>query len=78
MLADRLKILQHILTILNIDTEAHQLLINNIVDYVRNMINNEQNTYQYLVYNQHYKLFVIYIDQIIFFQQWQQSISRTI
>ena len=45
MLVTRLNIIQHVLKILLIETEVHQLLLYKGIDFVRNIIYSNQNTY---------------------------------
>ena len=64
MTATRPEILQHVLIILNIDTELQQLFIFQGNYPVRNIIYTNHETYQPLVKNTHSKLFLVDIDQI--------------
>ena len=45
-----------------------------MITSIRNLINTEDGTYQFLVYKSWSKLFAADMDQIDIFQQWNQTI----
>ena len=69
MVATKPKILQHVLTILEIETKGQKLLLSQGIDSIRNMIHNNYIIYKYLVENKHSKLFMVGIYQTFLFQQ---------
>ena len=69
MTATRPEILQHVLIILNIDTELQQLFIFQGNYPVRNIIYTNHETYQPLLKNPHSKLFLVNTTQIFIFKQ---------
>ena len=44
MLATKLKVIQHVLTITEIETKGKQLLLAKVIDYVRNIIYTKHDT----------------------------------
>ena len=73
MFITKLNIIQHVLTILDIDKRLQQLLIYQVIDSEVNMINDNYNINQLLVYNSHSKLFMVDKDQISIFQKWRRN-----
>ena len=70
MLENRLNIFQHVLKILEIDTEVQKLLIDQVIIYATNIINATGGTYQYLVDNQCPKLSPTDMYHIKIFRNW--------
>ena len=69
MFGTNLNIFQHVLKILEIQTEGQRLLIYKGNNYVSNLIHTNHKTYQFLVENIHYKFFMVDIDQILVFKK---------
>ena len=57
MLENRLKIIQNIMKIVDIETEGQHILIDQGISFVRKIINSKDGTYQYMVVNKISKLF---------------------
>ena len=68
MVVTRLEILQYVLTILDIEKEGQKLLIDQGIDYVRNIIHTNHETHQSLVNKEQYMLFIVYIYQLFIFK----------
>ena len=68
MWSDRLKILHHFLTILEVETEGHHILLAEGIESLSKLINTECYFYQYLVEKSWSIFFRSYMDQIAIFQ----------
>ena len=62
--------IQNVPRILYIETKGQQLLLYQWIDYVRNRITTNHETYQSLVYKTHPKLFLLDIYQISISRKW--------
>ena len=69
MAVTRLKILKHVLKILDINKEGQKLLIGQGVDYVSKLIHNKNEIYQSPVEKQHSKFFLTNAYQLFIFKQ---------
>ena len=73
MFRTKLKILQHVLAILDIDKKGNTLFLSQVTDYVIKLINTKYNIYWTLLDKPQSKLFMVDIDQIFIFQQWRHN-----
>ena len=68
MLKDQLRIIYHVLTILEIETEVKNILLAKGINSVQNLLNTKDCKYQYFVDNTQSKFFSTHMDQIFIFQ----------
>ena len=73
MFSNNLKILKHILEILDIETKGHNLLLVQLIYSLSKLIHTKYNIYQSRVEKTHSKLFMVCIDQIFIFQKWHHT-----
>ena len=53
MFATKLKVIQNVMTIIEIEPKGQQILLPKAIDYVRNIIYTKNETYWSLVYKEH-------------------------
>ena len=73
MLASKLKVLQYVLTILEIETKGRQLLLNQVIYYGIKIIHTKNETYRSLVDKENSNLFMVDIDQLFIFKKWHHT-----
>ena len=69
MFAINLKVLQNVLTVMDIETEVKKLLIYQCIDYASKLIHNRYNIYTSLLDNPHSKFLMVDINKILIYQQ---------
>ena len=69
----KLKIINHVLTILDIKTKLQQIFISQVIGYIGKLINTKNDNWQYIVNKTHSKLFLVDIDQIFIFQKFHYN-----
>ena len=78
MFGTKIKILQHVLTILETETKGQQLLLAQGIDSISKLIHTKHKIYRSLVYRPHCKFFLVDIDQILLFKKWHcTTFTRT-
>ena len=61
------------MTIVETETREQQLLLSQGIDFVINIIHNNNETYRSLVDTPNSKLFMVHIDQLFVFKQWHHA-----
>ena len=68
MFSTKPKVLQYVLTILEICTNVHNLFLSRVIYYISKLIHTKYNMYRSLVDKPNSKLFMVDIDQIFIFE----------
>ena len=63
MFVTKLKIIQHLMTTLDIETKGQQILLAQIIDYLRSLIKNKHYTYRSLVETPYSNFFLMDIEK---------------
>ena len=75
MSVTRLEIIQPVLTILDIKIEGRQIFTYQGIISLRKLLNNNDGTYQYMLYKKLSKLFQTDMEQITILWNWHQIFS---
>ena len=63
LFATKTKVIQHVLTALDIETKGQQILLAQIIDYLRSLIKNKHETYRSLVETPYSNFFLMDIEK---------------